>query len=879
MADKTDVGSRNIALLLLALAGLALALALWRARKQLAKSERDKRELEASSQILEEERHVLELIAHGATLKEVLEALTQAVENVVPGVFCSVLLVDRDGRFLLQGAAPHLPPGYWRMCDGIPITPDLGCCPTAVCRNEMVISEDIGSDSRWAPIRDAVLSFGLQSCWSVPIRDSKTGQILGTFAMYRDHPSKPTPFEIRAVQTGAELAGKAIERLRTEQNLRDYAERFALAEKAAAFGIWEWDTDTGVFELSENAALMGSFAPNTAQVTRQELHATIHPDDRDATRLAREAAHAVGGTYEHEFRRLSPDGSIRWFRNRGTARLKDGKPKVIGATIDITEQKELLLNLEKAKSAAEEALRARSAFLANMSHEIRPPMNAVVGMTSLLLDLDLPANALDYVRTIRTSSDSLLGIINDILDLSKIESGKLELEHIAFSLRECLEEAVELLESKAAEKDLELVVDIDPAFPDWVYGDPSRLRQVVVNLVSNAVKFTAKGEVVLSLEKAFLQGSGEIVIAVRDTGIGIPPEKRDRLFRPFSQVDSSTTRRFGGTGLGLSISKRLAEMMGGRLTVESVPDVGSTFRFFLPFEPSPALKPPPIAFDDWPGKRVLIVDDNATSRRVLFAYLSHWGLAAEAMSSSTEALRRSRDEHWDLLILDWRLSRMDGAELAVAFKTEPALGGPPIVRLIPSAIPSNPALRDQISLFAAQINKPVRRQHLHRALAHVLSGRSETPSIAKSLDPGLARRIPLRILVADDNPVNQKVAVHLLERWGFRPDVAQNGIEVLDALRRRGYDLVLLDVQMPEMDGLEAAERIRAEKSVFGRPRLIALTAGAFKEDRDRCIQAGMDGFLSKPLNVSELRTALENCHAQLAFEAEKTLLGTDEHR
>jgi two-component system, sensor histidine kinase len=583
----------KLSTILFALAAFGCAIAWLRSCVLLAKSNKQNRQIESSSHILEQERHVLELIARGATLKQVLEALTQAVENCVPEAICSVLLVDQDRRVLVHGAAPHLPADFWKMCNGVPILPDLGSCPSAASRNETVICEDIAVDRRWASIRDQVLAFGLRSCWSVPIRDSDSGRVIGTFAMYHDQPSTPSAADIRAVQAGAQLAGNAIERLRAEQSLRDYAERFALAEKVAAFGIWEWDPEIGIFDLSNGSALMAGFGAQPVRVTGEKLYETVHPDDRDAARSAREAALAQGGTYEHEFRRVRPDGSVRWFRNVGSVQLKGAKPhKIIGAMIEITEEKELLLRLESARTAAENAVRAKAEFLANMSHEIRTPMNAVIGMTSLLLDLNLPPEALSYVETIRTSSDALLGIINDILDFSKIDSGKLDLESLPFCLHECLEDAADLLAPKAAEKGIELAVDVEPVLSSWVRGDPTRVRQIVVNLVSNAVKFTSVGEVVVKLREVPRSGGSDLVISISDTGIGIPAEKLDRLFRSFSQVDSSTTRRYGGTGLGLSISRRLAEMMGGHLTVESTPGVGSTFGIVLPYRPCAAMESP-----------------------------------------------------------------------------------------------------------------------------------------------------------------------------------------------------------------------------------------------------------------------------------------------
>jgi PAS domain S-box-containing protein len=866
-ADTVRMMSSKVVSLLCAMTAIALAIAVWRKWRQLARCEHEKREIERSSRILEEERHVFELIARGATLTEVLEALTQAVENIVEGVCCSVLLVDEERNCLVLGAAPHLPAEYWKMCNGIPIRPEVGCCPVAAFRNETVISEDIANDPRWVPIRDMVLGFGLHSCWSEPIRDSETNRVIGTFAMYRSHPATPTPFHLKAVRAGAHLAGTGIERLRAIKNLRDYSERFSLAERAASFGIWEWHPESEMFDLSDGTALISGLGPNAVRATGEEVYRTVHPDDREPARAAREGALKNGGNYENEFRRCGADGSIRWFRNVGSVETREGKPvKVIGAIIDITEQKELLSKLEGAKSAAEEAARAKSEFLANMSHEIRTPMNAVIGMTSLLLDLDLPPEALDYVQTIQTSSDSLLTILNDILDLSKIESGKLRLEHVPFNLRECLEEAVDLLASKALGKGLDMAVDVAPSLPEWIYGDPTRLRQIVVNLVSNAVKFTEKGEVVVSAN-----GAGpSVAIAVRDTGMGIPPEQLDLLFQSFTQVDSSITRRFGGTGLGLCISKRLAELMCGDLTVASAVGTGSTFSLSVPCEASPVIEAAPSGPADWAGKRVLAAAQDSASGRTLAACLASWGLSAEFVDSARAAFDRIPKETWDLLILDSNLAGTAGAELAEAVKAGRGATGLPVVILNSNG--STP--RDPGWPGATHLNKPIRRKNLHRILSQVLNGRVEPPTGTRwSFDRDFARRKPLRILVADDNHVNQKVARNLLERWGYSPDAAYTGLEVLTAVRRNSYDLVLLDVHMPEMDGIEAAERIRAEMPSAQRPQLIALTASAFKEDRDRCHEAGMDGFLSKPLKIADLEMVLEECYMKsLAVESKQVV-------
>ena len=841
-------------------------LSVWfRTRRKLAEVEMNQKALERSSQVLEEEKHVLSLIARGASLKEVLNALTSAIEAMVPNCICTVLLVDRERGVLEHGAAPNAPAEYWKVCHGLPIAPDVGCCPTAAFRNETVIAEDISTDFRWAPIKDFVLGFGLHACWSVPIRDSETNQVNGTLAMYHRHPAKPSPSDLRVVEGGAQLAGNAIERLRAEQRLRDYAERFKLAEKIATFGIWQWDAKDNLFTLSESTSELCRLDHKKTRVTAEELYATVPAEDAVTAREAREQALAERRTYEVEYRRVFPDGCVRWYRNRARTEFDGDVPaRMVGAIIDITEQKELLLSLERAKEAAEAAVSAKSQFLANMSHEIRTPMNAVMGMTSLLLDFDLPDDAKDYVNTIRTSSDSLLSIINDILAFSKIESGKLDLEHIPISLHECLEEAAELLSPKCAEKGLEIAVDIDSALSEWIYGDSTRLRQIVVNLLSNAVKFTERGEIIIRARKICgLSGEKQIHIAVQDTGIGIEASKLDRLFQSFSQVDASTTRKFGGTGLGLAISKRLSELLGGRMWVESQAGVGSNFQFTIPYEAAPAQKFPPVTPKDWSSKTVLTVDDNPTNLFIIDAYLKHWNLSNKMVASGAEALTELRTDRYDLVLLDWQMPEMDGVELAKAVKTEFGLNAPPMVMLSSSAASVRETFRDQENPFVALMTKPIRRQHLHRVLLRVLSGLTEQTANAKTMEGDLAQRAPLRILVADDNLINQKVATRLLVRWGYRPDVVSNGLEVLDALRRQRYDIVLLDVQMPEMDGLEAAGRIKAEwNDPASRPFLAALTAGAMKEDRDRCIAAGMDGYLSKPLNVQELQVVLENCYA-----------------
>jgi signal transduction histidine kinase/DNA-binding response OmpR family regulator len=542
----------------------------------------------------------------------------------------------------------------------------------------------------------------------------------------------------------------------------------------------------------------------------------------------------VDGTYTP----LMPSGAVVSFRDIGERVRLDA--------------------LRNEKEAAEAAAAARTQFLANMSHEIRTPMNAVIGMTGLLLDTKLDKMQLEFVDTIRTSGTHLLSVINDILDFSRLDGGAIEFEHYAFDVRTCIEEALELVAPMAAEKSIELCLMAESTAFSSVMGDAGRLRQVLVNFVNNAVKFTEKGEVVVRVEQEVLEG-GQVrfLFSVSDTGVGISPQQMERLFKPFGQADASTTRKYGGTGLGLIISKQIIERMGGSVSIESTLGKGSTFSFSIVAFAVPGRVIDKQNAPILQGKTVLIVDDNATSRRMLRVETEGWGMIVEEADGGLAALEILRQKHVDVALLDFHMPEMNGVTLAG--KIHDVSKNRPIPILLLSSLGMT-FENGQEELFRVRLTKPVRAAQLLKQLVIIFhDNRLPTAPLKKvSIMHSTGFKVqPLRILLAEDNPVNQRVATLMLQKLGYRADVVANGLEAVAAVQRQQYDVVLMDVQMPEMDGIEATRTIQGKLPTEGRPRIIAMTAHAMAGDRERCMAAGMDDYLNKPIEVASLGAAL----------------------
>jgi len=732
---------------------------------------------------------------------------------------------------------------------------------------------------------------------AVAVRDS--GNLKSRLAIRRNDEVGTLAREFDHLMDNLEQREEAIKRAK-EDALRESELRLELALKGANLGIWDWNIETGEEFFNERWAEISGYSLQEMRTDIRSWRTLIHPEDQpQVEEKLRAHLDQRTETYEAEYRMRAKSGRWLWVMDRGKVvrRDPDGKPlRAAGTHLDITERKlaeaateaanvelaQVNRQLEQAIKHAQEMARqaeaasvAKSEFLATMSHEIRTPMNGVMGMIGLLMDTELTAQQRRYAQTALASADALLTLINDILDFSKIEAGKLEMEIVDFDLRLTVEDVAELLAGRAQKRGLELGCHVAHQVPALLRGDPGRIRQVLTNLIGNAIKFTDAGEVVVRVSLLDESDShGTIRCTVTDTGIGIPAHKMDRLFQSFSQVDSSTTRKYGGTGLGLAISKQLVEMMGGEIGVESELGKGSTFWFTARFEKQTERRAPTRTTlpSGVSGLHVLVVDDNATNREILHHYLSSWGCTiAEAPDGPTALaiLREAAggDASINLGILDMCMPGMNGEELAIEIKKDAAICNTVLIML--SSMPDlGGSDRLKALGFASCLSKPIRRSLLYDVITTIAAGGQPTAAPAAPDThrlPAATHGAGAHILLVEDDEINREVAVEILGKAGYRCSCATNGKEAVNAILKGGYSLVLMDCQMPELDGFGATAAIRAVESkkndVFGthvRLPIIALTANCMKGDRERCIEAGMDDYLGKPLEPAEMIATIE---------------------
>ena len=683
--------------------------------------------------------------------------------------------------------------------------------------------------------------------------------------------------ERRVDERTIELEQEVADRQRAQEALHESEGRIRLLLDSTAEAIFGIDRD-GNFTFCNPATLRLLGHEHGDALLGKHAHMMMHHSHADGTPYRLADCPIVPS---RQGREIHSDSEVFW-RSDGSCFpaefwaypiRKEGE--VVGAVItflDITERKRAETALLEAKEAAEAASRAKSEFLANMSHEIRTPMNGILGMTELALDTSLTAEQRDYLNLVKSSADSLLHVINDILDFSKIEAGKLELESTEFEIRDLFRDTLKTLAQRAGEKPLEMCARVSPTVPKVLIGDPTRLRQLIVNLVGNAIKFTEAGTILVNTEVEASMGAVRLHVSVSDTGIGIPPEKQKIIFESFAQADGSTTRRFGGTGLGLTISRQLVELMGGHMWLESEVGKGSTFHFTCDFQEGTATasEAERIAGQTLPGLNVLVVDNKAVNREIFAEMLTNWRMIPTVADSGADALdllegAKNAGRAFPIVLLDARMPKVDGFQVFQRIRSKPGLAGAVIMLLSGNRRLAEPERCRQLGVKHS-LTKPVGQSEILDAILVALGlGAAEERLIGASIPvPEKRTGRPLNILLSEDNPVNQKLAIRLLEKAGHRVTLAATGREALAAWEHSGtpgFDVVLMDIQMPEMDGMEATAAIRSrEKNSGGHVPILAMTAHAMRGDKERCLASGMDGYISKPIRPSDLFAEIERC-------------------